>query len=219
MKYSYPEIRDVIFKLSESVRVDNYKVGIITPMSESMGKILQNFLSQNNVQFSLESTNSTFSDKPVSAIKFDLGQNRAIDITIDEMFSTSSTNINVNNRILNAMRYTPASQYERGTQEIENRRALDELKGMISKIRQATSRDGVPGYYLYFKDIEKAEKLLKQLGVDAEQHFSLMESELVLRVPLAMVEGPVANVLNELAVAIKSRKVNTPNMGNVRDNR
>ncbi len=215
MRYTYQEIRDVIFKLSESVYVANHKVGIITPMSESMGKILQNFLSQNNIRFSLESSISTFNNKPVPAIKFDLGQNRVIDITIDEMYSTSSLNINVNNRILRAMQYAPASQYERAAQEVEKKRALDELMGMVLKIRQATSRDGVPCYYLHFNDIEKAERLLQQLGVNAEKHFSLMESEPVLRIPLVMIEGSVAQIINELLSAIKAQETNIPKTPNI----
>ena len=55
MQYTYPEIRDVFTICAEAVAPDlRTNRGYIRPRSDGMGKILQNILSMNGVEFELK---------------------------------------------------------------------------------------------------------------------------------------------------------------------
>ena len=137
MQYSYPEIRDVLVVLAESVYIgDNRTFCKITPRSNGMAMGIQNLLAQYGVKFNVTKNGefSAVSGALVDVIDFSLGQNPVIDTTMREMFEDKQRLINVNNRFLRLMQRNPNARAEDENQENQKQEALDQLKNMIEKI-------------------------------------------------------------------------------------
>ena len=217
MEYSYPEIRDVLVVLAESVYIgDNRTFCKITPRSNGMATGIQNLLAQYGVRFNVtkDAEFSAVSGAKVDTINFSLGQNSVIDTTMREMFDDKQRLINVNNRFLNLMQRNPNARAERANQERQKQEALGQLKNMIENIvdNVRSGDDGRKYYYFYFPTdkLNDALAAFKVWGMAAaEPHTTHLDGRVttVLRYPATMIQGYELNVIHELRNAVRSRRM------------
>lgn len=210
MQYSYPEIRDVFTICAEAVAPDpRTNRGYIRPRSDGMGKILQNVLSMKNVKFELKPGGlSIVSGANVQEIFFDLGQNKAIDTTVNEMSEDLDLPMRVNNLFRRAANYNPEA--ERVRRE-KREGAIDKLKNIITKIeKDIRSSDGGKYFYFYapYDKLGEAESAFSDLDMMVFRHVSHFGGRevTVLRYPATMVPGEEADIINELSEALRLRR-------------
>lgn len=210
MQYSYPEIRDVFTICAEAVAPDpRTNRGYIRPRSDGMGKILQNVLSMKNVKFELKPGGlSIVSGANVQEIFFDLGQNKAIDTTVNEMSEDLDLPMRVNNLFRRAANYNPEA--ERVRRE-KREGAIDKLKNIITKIeKDIRSSDGGKYFYFYapYDRLGEAESAFWDLDMATLRHVSHLDGQevMVLRYPATMIPGEALEVIEQLRDAIKSRR-------------
>lgn len=214
MEYSYPEIRDVLVVLAESVYIgDNRTFCKITPRSNGMATGIQNLLAQYGVKFNVtkDAEFSAVSGAKVDIIDFSLGQNSVIDTTMREMFDDKQRLINVNNRFLNLMQRNPNARAEHANQEEQKQNALAQLKNIIEKIEfDIRSSDGGKYNYFYFPTdkLSTAEAAFITLGMFAQRHTTHLDGRVatVLRYPATMLSGNELTVIHELNEAIRARR-------------
>lgn len=214
MEYSYPEIRDVLVVLAESVYIgDNRTFCKITPRSNGMATGIQNLLAQYGVKFNVakDAEFSTVSGAKVDMIDFSLGQNSVIDTTMREMFDDKQRLINVNNRFLNLMQRNPNARAEHANQEEQKQEALGQLKNIIEKIEfDIRSSDGGKYNYFYFPTdkLTIAEAAFNTLGIFTQRHTTHLDGRVatVLRRPATMLSGNELTVIHELNEAIRARR-------------
>lgn len=213
MEYSYPEIRDVLVVLAESVYIgDNRTFCKITPRSNGMATGIQNLLAQYGVKFNVtkDAEFSAVSGALVDMIVFSLGQNSVIDTTMREMFNDKQRLINVNNRFLNLMQRNPNARAEHANQEEQKQEALGQLKNIIEKIEfDIRSSDGGKYNYFYFPTdkLTTAEAAFNTLGIFTQRHTTHLDGRVatVLRRPATMLSGNELTVIHELNKAIRAR--------------
>ncbi|MBQ6736421.1 MAG: hypothetical protein IJQ90_02945 [Alphaproteobacteria bacterium] len=218
MQYSYPEIRDQIMIYAEDISVGRHHHDLgrctIVPRGKNNEQSIKNFLAQNKIEYHKESGGYSMTmDEDVDSFVFQMGQNSAIDTTIQEMAGDETRLRNVNNRILRTARYNIGADFERGAAEIDRKGALEDLKHMVIKTAMAQyDGDTKPSHYYFFLrdpnvyNIEHAKVMLKQLGVrGVEEHFSEASGQTVLRLPMANVDGNAQNIITELQRAIATR--------------
>lgn len=217
MEYSYPEIRDVFTICAEAVAPDlRTNRGYIRPRSDGMGKILQNILSMNGVEFELKPGGlSIVSGANVQEIFFDLGQNEAIDATVNEISEDLDLPMRVNRLFRRAANYNPeaerARRAERANQEEQKQEALGQLKNIIEKIEfDIRSSDGGKYNYFYFPTdkLNDAEAAFNTLGIFPQRHTTHLDGRVatVLRRPATMLSGNELTVIHELNEAIRARR-------------
>jgi len=225
MEYSYPEIRDVLVVLAESVYIgDNRTFCKITPRSNGMATGIQNLLAQYGVKFNVtkDAEFSAISGAKVDTIDFSLGQNFIIDTTMREMFADKQRLINVNNRFLNLMQRNPNARrttqnrdaFTRGTADVHSKASIDELKKLIKFIDDAYYTDDPNHHYcyLYFNDIDRAFDIMSELGVRGiEKYYSSSKNTYVLRLDQDKVSSVAQNIITELQREIATRGINYSN--------
>lgn len=215
MEYSYPEIRDVLVVLAESVYIgDNRTFCKITPRSNGMATGIQNLLAQYGVKFNVtkDAEFSAVSGAKVDTIDFSLGQNSVIDTTMREMFDDKQRLINVNNRFLNLMQRNPNARAEHANQEEQKQNALAQLKNIIEKIEfDIRSSDGGKYNYFYFPTdkLTTAEAAFNTLGIFTQRHTTHLDGRVatVLRRPATMLSGNELTAIHELNKAIRARRM------------
>ena len=242
MQYTYPEIRDQIMIYAEDVRIGRHHHDLgrctVVPRGKNNEQSIKNFLAQNKIEYHTEPGGySMTADEDVDSFVFQMGQNSAIDTTVQEMVDDETRLRNVNNRILRTARYkgknasdsqqnvavqprmdVPAhasGDFKRGTVEIDRKGALEELKKMV--VRTATAQykgETRPSYRYFFLldpnvySIGHAKELLEQLGLrGVEGYFSETSGQTVLRLPLANVDAVAHGVIEELQRLIATRGV------------
>ena len=221
MEYKYSEIRDLIFTLSEDVYVGQHAghdsgLCSITARSDAMSVILQNFLSQYGIKWSLGREPSMFVGTDVPVVKFQLGQNpgsrmvMAIDETVRQMHDDSQHTRNVNNRIFRAMNYDATADYQRAAIKIEKKQAMSELESMVISVDLVRAEDGMSYYYFYFpyRSLDNAQNLLERVGVSTKRYVSHAGGieTAVLRRPSVMLSNEEAEVINNLRRAVQLRQ-------------
>jgi len=211
MEYSYPEIRDVFTICAEAVAPDpRTNRGYIRPRSDGMGKILQNILSMNGVEFELKPGGlSIVSGANVQEIFFDLGQNEAIDATVNEISEDLDLPMRVNRLFRRAANYNPEAERARREKE---QAAIDMLKNIIIKIEfDIRSSDGGKYNYFYFPTdkLTTAEAAFNTLGMFTQRHTTHLDGRVatVLRYPATMLSGNELTVIHELNKAVRSRRM------------
>jgi hypothetical protein len=214
MEYSYPEIRDVFTICAEAVAPDlGTNRGYIRPRSDGMGKILQNILSMNGVEFELKPGGlSIVSGANVQEIFFDLGQNEAIDATVNEISEDLDLPMRVNRLFRRAANYNPNARAEHANQEEQKQKALGQLKNIIEKIEfDIRSSDGGKYNYFYFPTdkLTTAEAAFNTLGIFTQRHTTHLDGRVatVLRRPATMLSGNELTVIHELNKAIRARRM------------
>ena len=213
MQYTYPEIRDVFTICAEAVAPDlRTNRGYIRPRSDGMGKILQNILSMNGVEFELKPGGlSIVSGANVQEIFFDLGQNEAIDATVNEISEDLDLPMRVNRLFRRAANYNPEAERARREKE---QAAIDMLKNIITKIEGniISSDDG--GKYIYFyvphNKLDAAASAFADLDMGVFRHVSHLDGQevTVLRYPATMIPGAELQIIEQLREAVKSRRDN-----------
>ena len=100
---------------------------------------------------------------------------------------------------------------EQGKQQID---AMSELKKLVTKIDRvkygAESQELY--YYFYSSNLDEAQKLFSQLGVETEQYYSRSSKIMVLRVPRKNI-APYIVVELQKAIATRGIMPNTPQRG------
>ena len=174
-----------------------------------MGKILQNILSMNGVEFELKPGGlSIVSGANVQEIFFDLGQNEAIDATVNEISEDLDLPMRVNRLFRRAANYNPEAERARREKE---QVAIDMLKNIITKIEfDIRSSDGGKYNYFYFPTdrLTTAEAAIITLGMFAQRHTTHLDGRVatVLRYPATMLSGNELTVIHELNEAIRARR-------------
>ena len=213
MNYTYPEIRDVFAICAESTVADkNTNRGYIRPRSDGMGKILQNVLSMNGVRFQIKpGAVSVVSGASVQEITFDLGQSRMIDTTVCEMTEDLDLPMRVNNMFKKAANYNPNVQREKEDEDQKRRKAVEELKGIVTKIEyNVRSSDGGKWFYFYMPadKLKLAQDLFYDAGMLTQSHVSRLDGleQTVLRFPSVMVPGYAKEIISKLGEHIKNNQ-------------
>lgn len=97
--------------------------------------------------------------------------------------------------------------------EIAKGKALDQLKEMITDVKELMSGENHRRYFYFYFPADKisaAQELMEKVGVSCEQHLSNYEDQerMVLRCRSTMVSGDVARVIEQLQGAAMAKKVN-----------
>jgi len=213
MQYTYPEIRDVFTICAEAVAPDTRtNRGYIRPRSDGMGKILQNILSMKGVKFELKPGGlSIVSGASVQEIFFDLGQNKAIDTTVNEISEDLDLPLRVNRLFRRAADYNPKAEQARREKE---QAALTLLKNTITQMKGNVRSSDDGGKYIYFyvpyDKLDAVESAFSDLDMGVYRHVSHLGGQevTVLRYPATMIPGEDLQIIEQLREAIKSRRDN-----------